>query len=69
MCLTDRPNMKRLQEDVQKCSVKMSAIATQINQQDEEIALLREEVQKLLTELAETRACLKNIVEKLADIH
>ena len=56
---------------MQKCSVKMSAIASQINQQDEEIALLREEVQKLLTELAETRVCLKNnfIVEKLADIH
>ena len=47
----------------------MSAISSQINQQDEEIALLREEVQKLLTELAETRVCLKNIVEKLADIH
>ena len=55
--------MKQLQEDVQKCSVKMSAITSQINQQDEEIALLREEVQKLLTELAETRVCLK------ADIH
>ena len=51
---------------MQKCTVKMSAIASQINQQDEEIALLREEVQKLQTELAETRVCLKIIV---ADIH
>ena len=61
--------MKQLLEDVQKCSVKMSAVTSQINQQDEEIALLREKVQKLLTELAKTRVCLKNIVEKLADIH
>ena len=50
--------MKELQKEVQDCYTKISDLSSKLKQQDNDIFILKEELNKLLTELAETRVTL-----------
>ena len=56
---------KELQKEVLDCYTRIFDIYSKLKQQDNEMFILKEELKKLLTELAETRDTLKEIVDKL----
>ncbi len=57
--------MQVLQKEVQDCYLKICDISSKLKQQDNDIFFLKEELKKLLTELAETKVTLKDIADKL----
>ena len=57
--------MKQFQKEVQDCYTKICDISLKLEQQDNDISILKEEFNKLLIELAETRVTLKDVVDKL----
>ena len=58
-------HVKELQKEVQDCYTRICNIYSKLKQQDNDIFILKEELKKLLTELAETRVTLTEIVDKL----
>lgn len=54
-----------LEEEVQNCHARICHLSSKLQQQDVAIEMLKEELTKLLTELAETRTTLKDIANKL----
>ena len=60
--------MKQLQHEVQDCYTKISDISSKLKQQDNDISILKEELKKLLIELAETRVTLQDIVDKTINV-
>lgn len=57
--------MKDLHKDVQDCYTKISDISSKLQKQDDDILIIKEELKKLLSELADTRVTLKDIADKL----
>ena len=58
-------HVKKLQKEVQDCYTRICDLSSKLKQQDNDIFILKEELNKLLTELAETRVTLKDIVDKI----
>ena len=50
---------------MQECNIKVNQLSSKLKQQDDDISHLREELERLLTELSITRTTLKEIVDKL----
>ena len=61
--------VKQLQKEVQDYYIKICDISSKLTQQDNDISILKEELRKLLIELAETRITLKDIVDMIAVIN
>ena len=57
--------MKDLHRDVQDCYTKILDISSKLQKQDDDILTIKEELKKLLSELADTRITLKDIADKL----
>ena len=52
-------------QEVQNCHARICHLSSKLQQQDVAIIMLKEELTKLLTELAETRTTLKDIANKV----
>ena len=60
--------VKHLKKEMSGCSLKIHTLSLKLTEQDSDICALREELRKLLNELAETRIAMRDIVDKLTQL-
>jgi chromosome segregation ATPase len=60
----DEIHIKDIKKEVNVCHTLISDLSSRLQQQDDNIILLREEINILLREISETRTTLKDVIDK-----